>query len=167
MALTFNSEDIPKGLRNKRILLVGDTPALRSLHATFLRRTGFDYVFEADNGLLAAEIVKVQPIDLIISDWVMPKLTGLELLATVRGNEHTREIPFLMLTSKKDTVMVEKSLEKGATDYLIKPFKSAQLGMKCVMALACSDYIAPVHIENDLHIMVLEEEEQLRRACAQ
>lgn len=167
MALTFSAQDIPNALKAKRIMLVGDSNALRGLHANFLRRVGFDYVFEADNGLLAAEIVKIQPIDLIISDWLMPELTGMELLCTVRSNEQTQEIPFLMLTSKKDTVLVEKSLEKGATDYLIKPFKSAQLGMKIVMALACSDYIAPPRIENNLHIRVLEEEELRRKALGE
>ena len=167
MVLTFSRDDIPLGLRNKRILLVGEGAALRELHAAFLRRNGFNYVFEADNGLLAAEIVKVQPIDLIISDWQMAKLTGIELLATVRGNEHTAEIPFVMLTTRRDTSMVEKSLQKGATDYLIKPFKSAQLGMKVVMALACSDYMAPVQIDENLHILISEEEEALRKASGQ
>jgi PleD family two-component response regulator len=85
----------------------------------------------------------------------------------VRGNEHTAEIPFIMLTTRRDTSMVEKSLQKGATDYLIKPFKSAQLGMKVVMALACSDYMAPVQIDENLHIRISEEEEALRKASGQ
>ena len=81
------------------------------------------------------------------------------------------DMPFLMLTTKKDMPDVEESLKVGDTDYLIKPFKTAQLGMKLVMALATSNYHAPKVIREDLRIrsmpqipLLTERVPQLKRA---
>ncbi|MBL4797085.1 MAG: response regulator [Oleispira sp.] len=152
MSLTFSPEDIPNGLKRKRILMVTNTPSLRALHAAFLRTKGFDYVFEVGDGLQAVDMLRVQPIDLIIADWQLDELSGLDLLHTVRGSVAMTEIPFVLLMAKKDVPRVESSIDLVATDYLIKPFKTAQLGMKIVMALACSDYVAPKVVREELRI---------------
>ncbi|MEH6449338.1 MAG: response regulator [Oleispira sp.] len=155
MSLTFSSEDIPAGLKRKRILMVTNTPSLRSLHAGFLRSKGFDYVFEAADGIQAIDMLRIQPIDLIIADWQLEELSGSDLLHTVRGSVALAEMPFLMLTTKKDMPDVEDSLKLGDTDYLIKPFKTAQLGMKLVMALATSNFHAPKIIREELRIRTM------------
>jgi two-component system chemotaxis response regulator CheY len=152
MSLTFSSEDIPAGLKRKRILMVTNTPSLRTLHAGFLRSKGFDYVFEAADGIQAIDMLRIQPIDLIIADWQLDELSGSDLLHTVRGSVALTDMPFLMLTDKKDMPDVKDSLVLGDTDYLIKPFKTAQLGMKLVMALATSGYHAPKVIREELRI---------------
>lgn len=152
MSLTFSSEDIPAALKRRRILMVTNTPSLRTLHASFLRSKGFDYVFEAENGMQAIDILRIQPIDLIISDWQLEELSGLDVLHTVRGSVAMSEIPFIMLTTKKDFPRVEETINLGDTDYLIKPFKTAQLGMKIVMSLATSGYLAPKVIREELRI---------------
>jgi two-component system chemotaxis response regulator CheY len=152
MSLTFSSTDIPTALKRKRILMVTNTPSLRALHASFLRSQGFDYVFEAGDGLQAIDMLRVQPIDLILSDWQLEELSGLDLLHTVRGSVAIADIPFIMLTTKKDMPRVRSAIDLGATDYLIKPFKTAQLGMKLVMALATSNYVAPKVIREELRI---------------
>ena len=157
MSLTFSPEDIPNGLKRKRILMVTNTPSLRALHAAFLRTKGFDYVFEVGDGLQAVDMLRVQPIDLIIADWQLDELSGLDLLHTVRGSVAMTEIPFVLLMSRKDVPRVESSIDLVATDYLIKPFKTAQLGMKIVMALACSDYIAPKVVREELRIRSMME----------
>ncbi|MFT7371760.1 MAG: two-component system chemotaxis response regulator CheY [Oleiphilaceae bacterium] len=152
MSLTFSSEDIPAALKRKRILMVTNTPSLRALHASFLRSQGFEYVFEAGDGMQAIDMLRVQPIDLIMSDWQLEELSGLDLLHTVRGSVAMAQIPFVMLTTKKDVPRVKAAIDLGATDYLIKPFKTAQLGMKLVMALATSDYLAPKVIREEIRI---------------
>jgi two-component system chemotaxis response regulator CheY len=152
MSLTFSPNDIPNGLKRKRILMVTNTPSLRALHASFLRSQGFEYVFELGDGLQAVDMLRVQPIDLIIADWQLEGVSGFDLLHTVRGSVAMTEIPFIMLTSKKDLTRVESAIGSKATDYLIKPFKTAQLGMKIVMSLACSDYVAPQVIREELRI---------------
>ncbi|MBQ0731059.1 MAG: response regulator, partial [Oleispira antarctica] len=152
MSLTFSSEDIPAALKRKRILMVTNTPSLRALHASFLRSQGFEYVFEAGDGMQAIDMLRVQPIDLIMSDWQLEELSGLDLLHTVRGSVAMTDMPFVMLTTKKDMPRVKSAIDLGATDYLIKPFKTAQLGMKLVMALATSDYVAPKAIREELRI---------------
>ena len=152
MSLTFSSEDIPAALKRKRILMVTNTPSLRALHASFLRSQGFEYVFEAGDGMQAIDMLRVQPIDLIMSDWQLEELSGLDLLHTVRGSVAMTDMPFVMLTTKKDMPRVKSAINLGATDYLIKPFKTAQLGMKLVMALATSDYVAPKAIREELRI---------------
>lgn len=157
MSLTFSSEDIPAGLMRKRILMVTNTPSLRTLHAGFLRSQGFDYVFEAANGMQAIDMLRIQPIDLIIADWQLDELTGSDLLHTVRGSVALTDMPFLMLTAKRDIPDVEDSLKLGDTDYLIKPFKTAQLGMKLVMALATSNYHAPKVIREELIIRSMQQ----------
>lgn len=155
MSLTFSSEDIPAGLKRKRILMVTNTPSLRSLHAGFLRSKGFDYVFEAADGIQAIDMLRIQPIDFIIADWQLEELSGSDLLHTVRGSVALAEMPFIMLTTKKDMPDVEDSLKLGDTDYLIKPFKTAQLGMKLVMALATSNFHAPKVIREELRIRTM------------
>jgi two-component system chemotaxis response regulator CheY len=155
MSLTFSSEDIPAALKRKRILMVTNTPSLRTLHAGFLRSKGFDYVFEAADGLQAIDMLRIQKIDLIIADWQLEQLSGADLLHTVRGSVAMVDMPFLMLTTKKDMPDVKDSLALGDTDYLIKPFKTAQLGMKLVMALATSNYHAPDVIREELRIRAM------------
>lgn len=155
MSLIFTPDDIPVALKKKRILMVTNTPSLRTLHSAFLRSMGMEYVFEAANGLQAIDMLRIQPIDLIIADWQLEELSGFDLLNTVRGSVAMADIPFMMLTTKKDLPQVEASIDLGATDYLIKPFKTAQLGMKIVMALATSDYLAPKVIREDLRIRSL------------
>jgi two-component system chemotaxis response regulator CheY len=152
MSLTFSSEDIPAGFKRKRILMVTNTPSLRALHASFLRSQGFEYIFEAGDGMQAIDMLRVQAIDLILSDWQLEGLSGLDLLLTVRGSVAISEIPFIMLTTKKDMPRVKSTIDLGATDYLIKPFKTAQLGMKLVMTLATSGYVAPKAIHEELII---------------
>lgn len=157
MSLTFSPDDIPDGFKRKRILMVTNTPSLRALHASFLRSKGFDYVFEAADGLQAIDMLRIQPIDLIIADWQLDGLSGFDILHTVRGSVAMAAIPFVMLMTKKEMPRVESAIDLGSTDYLLKPFKTAQLGMKIVMTLACSDYTAPKLIREELRIRSMKE----------
>lgn len=152
MSLTFSSEDIPAPLKRKRILMVANTSSFRALYASFLRSQGFEYVFEAGDGMQAIDILRVQPIDLIMSDWQLEKLSGVDLWYTVRGSDAMAQIPFVMLTTKKDVPRVKAVIDLGAIDYLMKPFKTAQLAMKLVRVLATSNYLAPKVMREKIRI---------------
>lgn len=158
MNLTFSSEDIPAHFKRKRILMVTNTPSLRALHASFLRSQGFEYVFEAGNGMHAIDMLRVQPIDLIIADWQLEELSGFDLMQTLRGSVALTDLPIIMLTTKQDLPQVKQTIKNKQTDYLIKPFKTAQLGMKIVMTLATSEYSAPKSVTEELQILKIKDE---------
>ena len=156
MNLTFSSEDIPAHFKRKRILMVTNTPSLRVLHASFLRSQGFEYVYEAGNGMHAIDMLQVQPIDLILADWQLDELSGFDLMQTLRGSVTLTNVPIIMLTTKKDLPQVKETVKAKETDYLIKPFKTAQLGMKIVMTLAASEYSAPKSVTEELQIRTIK-----------
>jgi two-component system chemotaxis response regulator CheY len=131
---------------------VANTPSFRALYASFLRSQGFEYVFEAGDGMQAIDILRVQPIDLIMSDWHLEELSGFDLLHTVRGSVAMAQIPFVMLTTKKDVPRVKAAIDLGAIDYLMKPFRTAQLAIKLVKVLATSNYLAPKVIREEIRI---------------
>jgi DNA-binding response OmpR family regulator len=157
MSLTFSFEEIPAALKRKRILMLTNTPSLRALHASFLRSQGFEYVFETGGGMQAIDMLRIQPIDLIMSDGPLEELSGFDLLHTVRGNVAMAQIPFVILTTRKDVSRVKAAIDKGATNYLIKPLKTAQLGMKLVMALATANYLALKVIREEIRIRFMLE----------
>ena len=92
---------------------------------------GFRNVFDATDGEMALDILKQnKDIKLVISDWNMGKMTGLELLKEVRRSPELRHLPFIMVTaeSKLDNVLVAK--EAGVSNYIVKPFTSVTLKKK-------------------------------------
>lgn len=93
---------------------------------------GVKDIVEADNGKDALDILKKKRItskssgrrmfDLIICDWMMPEMSGLELLRAVRSNSVLKSIPFLMVTAEHDRELVLQAIEEGVSDYVVKPF---------------------------------------------
>jgi two-component system response regulator AdeR len=86
------------------------------------KMNGFINTRSARNGVEALEIIKNHPPDVIISDIMMPVMTGLELLESVRRNFSTRNTPFIIITSSDERELRETALRMGANDFLIKPF---------------------------------------------
>lgn len=110
------------------ILLVEDNPDLRELIKEHLKK---DYsIIEAENGsaglILAEEIIP----DLIISDIMMPVMDGYELCHSIKSNEKTNHIPFILLTARAETKDKLEGLETGADDYLVKPFNPEELQVR-------------------------------------
>ena len=71
-----------------------------------------------------------EPVDFIICDWNMPKMSGLEFLKIVRGHANLKEIPFLMITSEGDYSKIIEAVKVGVSQYIVKPFKPEQLQEK-------------------------------------
>jgi two-component system, chemotaxis family, chemotaxis protein CheY len=105
-----------------KVLVVDDFATMRRIIKNVLKQIGFTSIVEADDGTTALGVLKKEPIDLIISDWNMPKMTGLDLLKTVRADEGTKAIPFLMVTAEAQKDNVLQAVQAGVSNYVVKPF---------------------------------------------
>lgn len=122
-----------------RILIADDMPTIRELVKNQLRAMGLKNTIEASDGELAlAAVIKAadggDPIKLIISDWNMPNLTGLEFLKQIRANARFAKTPFILLTSETERDQVTEAILAGVNQYIVKPFspKSFEDKLKAV-----------------------------------
>jgi len=115
---------------NIRVLIVDDFATMRKIIKNILIQLGFKDIVEAQDGVDALEILKKQRIDLIISDWNMPKMTGLDLLKAVRSNEDFKGIKFIMITAESQKENVIEAIKNGVNQYVIKPFTPKTLQEK-------------------------------------
>jgi phosphoserine phosphatase RsbU/P len=109
-----------------RVLVVDDSRAQRRVLALQLARWGYD-VTEAASGVDALALCSASPFDIIISDWMMPGLTGVEFCLKIRALPSEVYSYFILLTSKSETAEVTSGLEAGADDFLTKPFNADEL----------------------------------------
>nr|WP_224824395.1 fused response regulator/phosphatase [Cognatishimia sp. MH4019] len=108
------------------ILVVDDSAGQRKLLSKSLQRSGFD-VIEAASGQAALDLCQSQSVDLVISDWMMPGMDGLEFCRAFRGIEREGYGYFILLTSKAEKADIAKGLDAGADDFLTKPFTPAEI----------------------------------------
>ena len=108
------------------VLVVDDSRVQRKIVSTHLKKWGFQ-VLEAEDGERALSICKTQSIDLILSDWVMPGMDGLEFCRAFREMSGEKYVYFILLTSKNEKNDVSQAFEDGADDFLAKPFSSTEL----------------------------------------
>ncbi|WP_421905836.1 PP2C family protein-serine/threonine phosphatase [Mameliella sp.] len=122
------STSIPSGLTGaiQRVLVVDDSRAQLKMVETMVRRWGYE-VMTADSGHRALEIVRNTPPDLILSDWMMPGMTGLEFCRHFRALSQNGYGYFILLTSKSEKGDIAKGLDAGADDFLTKPVNAHEL----------------------------------------
>jgi two-component system phosphate regulon response regulator PhoB len=108
------------------VLLVEDEPAQRTVLAYNLEAEGFA-VTQADNGEDAMVLVDEEEPDIIILDWMMPKVSGIEVCRRLKMRPDTRGIPIIMLSARAEEVDRIRGLETGADDYVIKPYSVLEL----------------------------------------
>jgi two-component system phosphate regulon response regulator PhoB len=108
------------------ILVVEDEQAIAEMIMTGLEIAGYQ-VKRAANGQIAYQIVLDSPPDLILADWMMPMMTGLELAKRLKREENTAEIPIILLTAKSDEDDKISGFEAGIDDYIVKPFSPREL----------------------------------------
>ena len=113
-------------MSGKLILIVEDEPAIRQMIAFGLRRAGFD-IREAVDYREAREALADQRPDLVLVDWMLPDMSGLELTRTLKRDRETREVPVIMLTARAEEGDKVTGLESGADDYVTKPFSPREL----------------------------------------
>jgi len=121
--------------KNMRILVVDDFQTMRRIIINLLRQLGFNNVAEAADGQQALDKVRAEQIDLIVSDWNMPNMTGIEFLKHVRADEKTKKIPFIMVTAEGKKENVIAAVHAGVSNYIVKPFNAATLKEKMVKVI--------------------------------
>lgn len=110
-----------------KILVVDDMPTIRDLVKNQLKAMGFKNIFEAADGdqalqLLIQNNVPGKKIELVVSDWNMPKMSGLEFLKQVRTQPEWADLPFVLLTSESERDQVTEAILAGVSQYMVKPF---------------------------------------------
>jgi DNA-binding response OmpR family regulator len=120
--------------KNITVLIIDDEKDIRRILEYELKMYGFN-VYSASNGQAGLKIATEIKPDVILLDWVMPKMDGLKVLSKIRHDERTKDIIVLMLTAKNMMDDVETSLANGADDYIPKPFEGAELGPRIMSIL--------------------------------
>lgn len=119
------------GKPGMKVLVVDDFPTMRRIVKTLLKQNGFTNFIEAEDGEQAYETLKKNPdIEFIVSDWNMPKMTGIELLKTVRADPKFKHLPFLMVTAEAEKENIIEAVKSGVSNYVVKPFTGQTLAEK-------------------------------------
>jgi two-component system phosphate regulon response regulator PhoB len=113
-------------MQARQILIVEDEKPIREMIAFGLRRAGFDVLEAEDCKAARAQMADKRP-DLLLVDWMLPDMSGLELTRTLKRDKDTREVPVIMLTARADEQDKVSGLEGGADDYVTKPFSPREL----------------------------------------
>ncbi len=114
------------------ILIVDDSMPMRAVIKKVVKASGFNVgqILEAPNGLKALEVLNSEWLDLVLTDYNMPDMDGLELLEEMQKDEALKSIPVVMITTEGSRERVEEFLEKGAKGYIKKPFTPEQIKQK-------------------------------------
>ncbi len=123
---SIEGEDVPVSGSIRRVLVVDDSRLQRRILVASLKKWGFDVV-EAEGGEEAMDICRADPPDLILSDWMMPGMNGIDFCRAFRAESHEAYSYFILLTSKSEKNEVAEGLDAGADDFLTKPVSSDEL----------------------------------------
>lgn len=119
-----------------KILSVDDSAATRQFIKRAIDVLGFDFL-EAGNGLKALEVLEKNwsAVDLILLDWHMPEMNGMELLIALKQDERYKHIPVTMVTTELEREHIVEAIDRGARNYLVKPFLQEELIAKIMDGL--------------------------------
>lgn len=122
---------------NMRVMIVDDYNTMLRIMRNLLKQLNFTNVEEASDGGAALELLKEHEGDfgLIISDWNMEPMTGIQLLREVRGTDDWKSIPFIMVTAESKSENVIAAKEAGVSNYIVKPFNAETLKNKMASVL--------------------------------
>ena len=115
---------------NINCLVVDDQQTMRSLVRSGLQQLGFKNISEAPDGEEGLRHMLSRPYQLVISDYNMPKLDGLGLLRAIRSHPPIQKTAFVMLTGRADKELVQRAVQFGVNNYLVKPFTVGTLKEK-------------------------------------
>jgi len=112
------------------ILIVDDYKTMLRIIANLLKQLGFNNIDEATDGSMALSKLREKPYGLVISDWNMEPMTGLQLLKEVRADDRLKGMPFIMITAESKTENVVAAKQAGVNNYIVKPFNAETLKKK-------------------------------------
>lgn len=116
------ASNVPLNIEKMSLLVVDDMGSMRDLVCTIMKEIGFSKISTACNGREACQMIAQKKFDLIVCDWNMPEITGLDVLCKVREKFSKSELPFVMVTAENDRSMVASAIEQGVSDFIVKPF---------------------------------------------
>ncbi len=113
-----------------KVLVADDFATMRKIVRNILKQIGFDNIVEAEDGQAAVQVLRNENIGLVVTDWNMPNMNGLELLEKIRSDPKTAHLPVLMVTAEglKDNVVA--AVKAGVNNYVVKPFTAEILQEK-------------------------------------
>jgi len=113
-----------------KVLVADDFATMRKIVRNILKQIGFEDIVEAEDGTTALQILKNEKIGLVVTDWNMPNMSGLELLQHIRKNPDTAKVPVLMVTAEGLKENVLEAVKAGVNNYVVKPFTAEVLQEK-------------------------------------
>jgi two-component system, chemotaxis family, chemotaxis protein CheY len=115
---------------NMNVLIVDDYKTMLRIIGNLLKQLGFKNVSEATDGSMALSMLREKDYGLVISDWNMEPMTGLQLLKEVRADNRLNALPFIMVTAESKTENVIIAKQAGVNNYIVKPFNAETLKQK-------------------------------------
>ena len=115
---------------DRKILVADDFCTMQKIISNILNEIGYTQLFYATDGKKALKILMKQKIDLVISDWNMPHMTGIELLRQVRGIPKLAHIKFIMVTAEGEKERIVEAVDAKVSQYILKPFTADALKEK-------------------------------------
>jgi len=110
-----------------KVLVVDDFATMRKIIKNVLKQINVENVLEAENGKHALTVLSGETVDLIISDWIMPEMTGIEFLKACKSDENIKKIPFIMVTAEAQKDNIMEAIKSGVDNYIVKPFTPDKL----------------------------------------
>ena len=116
--------------KNIKILIVDDFSTMRRIIKNLLRDLGFTNTEEADDGTTALPMLQGGSFELLVTDWNMPGMQGIDLLKHVRADENLASLPVLMVTAEQKKEQIVEAAQAGVNGYIVKPFTAQTLKEK-------------------------------------
>ncbi|MDH5641326.1 MAG: chemotaxis response regulator CheY [Nitrospira sp.] len=115
---------------NMKILVVDDMATMRRIVKNILKQLGFANIQEAENGQEGLQKLQQDTYGLVVSDWNMPVMTGIDMLRAIRADEKLKAIPVLMVTAEAQQANLVEAVQAGVSNYIVKPFTAETMQEK-------------------------------------
>jgi len=123
---------IPDSIKDKKILIVDDVPSMLSIMKAFLKDVGFFHLATANGGKEALTKIQRIQFDLIICDWNMPGMSGIDILKVIKADDTLQSTAFMMVTATSELEKVKEAVASGIDGYIVKPFQANTLYEKII-----------------------------------
>ena len=120
---------------NMKVLIVDDYKTMLRILRNLLKQLNFNNIEEATDGSMALDLLRQDNFGLVISDWNMEPVTGIELLRDVRSDDNLKHLPFVMITAESKSENVIAAKQAGVSNYIVKPFNAETLKTKLISVL--------------------------------
>ena len=120
---------------NMKVLIVDDYKTMLRILRNLLKQLNFNNIEEATDGSMALDMLRQDSYGLVISDWNMEPMTGIDLLRQVRADDSLKHLPFVMITAESKSENVIAAKQAGVSNYIVKPFNAETLKTKLVSVL--------------------------------